>query len=88
MNIDRAFLAHCISAVEAGNDTRSPSGLTLIDGAILGALHVNAEHAYRVAHHKDVAVMRQWGIDRCESWDSRRPFTPCDSAAADLEVLL
>jgi hypothetical protein len=58
-----AYLQHCIAATEAGNDSRSPGALTLIDGAILGSLHVNVEHAYRMAHHRDVNRMPLWGND-------------------------
>ena len=58
----RAWLYHCLDATDAGNDRSYPSGLTLIDGAILGQLSVNAEHAYRMAHHRDVEMMRTFAV--------------------------
>jgi len=54
---NQEYLAHCVNAVEAGNEARCPGSLCLIDGAILGGLHIDTEHEYRQAHNRDYEQM-------------------------------
>ena len=57
MQTNLAYLAHCISRAPACDVRGVGYGLCLIDGAILGALPVDTEHNYRLAHHRDAALM-------------------------------